>query len=204
MNTRANDKHYTKHDNDKPATQQENKNPNAEHTHIPTPPDEELEGDDYGHPIADKLIQIAEHVISSISPTLLHSSLLQCDLFRGEAKVCSLQGAWDDVLRSDSFLVPNILHVTQRTPLSALSALSPYGSRPSLVYMWPKDNKDRPAFNEFLLYLFEKSRAGVVEVDNRTKMYLLPPCDITYHMYGTKSKGSLYVLVVEHKDEDKS
>ena len=39
----------------------------------------------------------------------------------------------------------------------------------------------------------------MVSVDDgrKAKLYLLPPCDGTYAVYGAKGKGSLYVLVVE-------
>eukprot|EP00026_Physarum_polycephalum_P018478 Phypoly_transcript_20082.p1 GENE.Phypoly_transcript_20082~~Phypoly_transcript_20082.p1 ORF type:complete len:140 (+),score=10.86 Phypoly_transcript_20082:271-690(+) len=105
---------------------------------------------------------------------------------------------------------PPILHVTQRTPLSYLLTTNIMGEWSgggkgghSLVYLWPKDSiVDRPAFNSFLLYLFEKNCAGVVEIDHASKMYLMPPCDATYQMYGSKSKGSLYVLVATDKNKE--
>eukprot|EP00026_Physarum_polycephalum_P015297 Phypoly_transcript_15940.p1 GENE.Phypoly_transcript_15940~~Phypoly_transcript_15940.p1 ORF type:complete len:199 (+),score=41.83 Phypoly_transcript_15940:3-599(+) len=177
-----------------------------EHADLHSPPHEEdLEDDFYAHavhPIEDKLLRIAEHVISSTTSTPLPT--LQCELFRGETRVCNLQGVYDDVFRPDPdyFTLPPILHVTQRTPLSYLLTTNIMGEWSgggkgghSLVYLWPKDSiVDRPAFNSFLLYLFEKNCAGVVEIDHASKMYLMPPCDATYQMYGSKSKGSLMVL----------
>ena len=66
-----------------------------------------LESHHYAHPIADKLIQIARHVISTVNTTPLSPPLLQCDLFRGEVKICCLRGIWDDVLHPepDSFVL---------------------------------------------------------------------------------------------------
>jgi len=164
---------------------------------------DEFQEEYYMHPIADKLIQITEHVISATttSPT---PPPLQCDLFHGGVKVCSLHGIWDGVLHPEPNAFPLNLTMTQRTPLTYLTnnlLSAGYGAfKLFLAYLWPRDNeKDRAAFNTFLLYLLEKNRAGVVEVDNGTKMYLLPPCDTTYCVYGTKSKGSLYVVVVGGK-----
>src|SRR5271163_2030284 len=59
--------------------------------------------------IADKLIQITEHVISATttSPT---PPPLQCDLFCGGVKVCSLHGIWDGVLHPEHNSFPLYVH----------------------------------------------------------------------------------------------
>jgi len=114
------------------------------------------------------------------------------EIARGGIKLFEANGYWTGA-NFPSNLIPKILNVTKRTDLQQLVQVVSKTIPVGRLYLLPSAEADYKPYVDFITYLNERNRAGIVE--GRTTLYIMPPSANTLPITSV-DKNILCVLVI--------